>query len=162
MTDRQDAARVALGNALHGTGAHVDTRRIFAGLDWTRAGIRPPGAPHSVYEVLGHMLYWQEWVVRWLGGARPPVPEHASGSWPRGASAVNKREWDQAVRRFAAGLAAFDRAARGADLLSRTGKRSRLEMLHMIASHNSYHAGQVVVLRQILGAWPPPGGGLTW
>jgi hypothetical protein len=35
-------------------------------------------------------------------------------------------------------------------------------MLQAIASHNSYHAGQVVALRQILAAWPPPSGGLTW
>ena len=35
-------------------------------------------------------------------------------------------------------------------------------MLHTIASHNSYHLGQIVLVRQLLGAWPPPGGGLTW
>jgi len=28
-------------------------------------------------------------------------------------------------------------------------------MLQTVASHNSYHTGQVVLLRRILGAWPP-------
>jgi uncharacterized damage-inducible protein DinB len=28
--------------------------------------------------------------------------------------------------------------------------------------HNSYHLGQVAVLRQALGAWPPPSGRDTW
>jgi hypothetical protein len=41
-------------------------------------------------------------------------------------------------------------------------EKSRLEMLHTIAGHNSYHVGQVVLLRQLLAAWPPPSGGLTW
>ena len=27
---------------------------------------------------------------------------------------------------------------------------------------NSYHLGQIVLVRQLLGAWPPPGAGLTW
>jgi len=35
-------------------------------------------------------------------------------------------------------------------------------MLQTIGSHNSYHAGEVAFLRQILGKWPPPSGGLTW
>ena len=28
--------------------------------------------------------------------------------------------------------------------------------------HNSYHVGQVVLLRQALGAWPPPSGTDSW
>jgi hypothetical protein len=35
-------------------------------------------------------------------------------------------------------------------------------MLQTIGAHNSYHLGQVVQLRQMLGAWPPASGGLTW
>jgi len=35
-------------------------------------------------------------------------------------------------------------------------------MLQAIASHTSYHAGQVVLVRQMLGTWPPPSGGVTW
>lgn len=162
MTDGHDVASVALNNALHGTGAHVDTGTIFAGLGWKQAGVRPPGAPHSVYEILTHMLYWNEWAVKRLGGAKPPVPKHASGGWPGGAGPASKKEWDRAVRRFHETLKALDAAASGGDLTTKTRATSRLEVLHAMASHNSYHAGQVVVLRQILGAWPPPGGGLTW
>lgn len=32
----------------------------------------------------------------------------------------------------------------------------------LIATYNSHHAGQVVLLRQLLGKWPPRSGGLTW
>jgi uncharacterized damage-inducible protein DinB len=35
-------------------------------------------------------------------------------------------------------------------------------MILTIASHNSYHAGQVVFLRRMLGTWPPPSGGFSW
>lgn len=27
--------------------------------------------------------------------------------------------------------------------------------------HTAYHLGQVVIMRRILGAWPPPGGGFS-
>ena len=32
-------------------------------------------------------------------------------------------------------------------------------ILRNIASHNTYHLGEIVVLRRLHGAWPPPGGG---
>ena len=31
-----------------------------------------------------------------------------------------------------------------------------------VAQHNAYHLGQIVVLRQVLGIWPPPAGSYTW
>jgi len=36
------------------------------------------------------------------------------------------------------------------------------EQLESLAAHNAYHLGRVVLLRQILGNWPPPSGGYTW
>jgi uncharacterized damage-inducible protein DinB len=152
----------ALGRALSGAGAHAGTADVFAALDWKHAGVRPANAPHSVYELLHHMIFWQEWVLSWLDGRRPRIPRHAAGSWTRRRGPSNRREWTATVRRFRQGLKALTRRAREADLFSGDDRRSRLDMLHTIASHNSYHAGQVVLLRQLLDDWPPPSGGLTW
>jgi len=152
----------AVRRALAGTGAHVETETVFGELDWKLAGVRPEKAAHSVYELLNHLVYWQEWVVQWLDGKNPPTPKHASGSWPGDKSPSSRKEWNLAVRRFRRGLKLLPRRAREADLFSKGGTKSRLEMLQTIASHNSYHAGQVVMLRQVLGAWPPSSGGLTW
>jgi uncharacterized damage-inducible protein DinB len=162
MTGDATILRKALRHALSGEGAHVGTHTVFSALDWKLAGIRPERAPHSVYEVLSHMVYWQDWAAKWLDGKDPPVPKHASGSWPRSAAPASKREWERSVRRFGDGLEDLVRRSRQANLLSTGRAKSGLEMLQTIASHNSYHAGQVVVLRQLLGAWPPPSGGLTW
>jgi len=30
------------------------------------------------------------------------------------------------------------------------------------AAHNGYHLGQIVLVRQMIGAWPPEGGAYTW
>jgi hypothetical protein len=36
------------------------------------------------------------------------------------------------------------------------------DQLISLASHNAYHLGRIVVLRQLLGAWPPASGGFSW
>jgi uncharacterized damage-inducible protein DinB len=148
--------------ALSGEGAHAGTKDVFSGLDWKAAGSKPRGAAHSAYQLLSHMSFWQDWVVAWLKGESPAVPRHASLSWPAEAGPSSRRDWDEAMRGFRRGLRALERSCRGADLLSRRGRTSRLEMLQTIGAHNSYHAGQVAFLRQILGKWPPPSGGVTW
>lgn len=152
----------AVGHALSGKGAHVEVKNVFSGLNWKVAGTRPEGVPHSLFQLLNHMIYWQDWVVKWLDGEKPPIPKHASGSWPLGAGPASSEDWKRNVRRFESDLDKLHRQVGEADLLSKRGGKSRLEMLRTIASHNSYHAGQVVLLRQLLGTWPPPSGGLTW
>ena len=147
---------------LSGKGAHVETKSVFSGLDWKTAGSKPRGVSHSVYELLEHMKYWQDWVVEWLERKNPVAPRHASEGWPGVGGPTSRRDWDEAVRQFRGGLARLERNCRGADLSSGRGRKSRLEMLHAIGAHNSYHAGQVAFLRQLLGKWPPPSGGLTW
>jgi len=162
MTSDRDVFYKTVGRALSGNNAHVETGTILEALDWKLAGMRPDGVPHSLFQLVNHMIYWQEWVVKWLDGKKPRTPKHAAGGWPGAVSPANRKEWERVVRRFRSALDALDHRSRKADLLSKRGKMTRLEMLHIIASHNSYHAGQAAFLRQLLGAWPPPSGGVTW
>jgi uncharacterized damage-inducible protein DinB len=162
MTADRKILDKAVERMMSGEGAHAATAEIFSGLDWKLAGARPAGAPHSLFQLLHHMTFWQEWAVEWLQGTTPAIPRHASGSWPGDVAPASQDEWEEAVRRFQRGLADLDRRFREADLLSKEGGKSRLEMAQTLGAHNSYHAGQAVLLRQLLGQWPPPTGGLTW
>jgi uncharacterized damage-inducible protein DinB len=164
--NEREVIESALDHSLSGKGAHVEMVKAFGGLDWKLAGARPPGVEHSIFQLLHHINYWQEWVVKWLDGGDPPIPEHASGSWPGDAAPESGDDWEKTMRRFQRGLEDLRRRSRESELfqkrISAGAEKSRLEMLHTIASHGSYHVGQVVLLRQMLGAWPPPSGGLTW
>jgi hypothetical protein len=49
--------------------------------------------------------------------------------------------------------------------LSRAGEDRVMpagEQIVGIATHNTYHLGRIVLLRQLFGSWPPPSGGDTW
>ena len=151
-----------LRKALSGKGSHTKVDHVFAGIDWGTAGARPEQFPYSLHQLLNHMIYWQEWVLKWLDGERPPVPKHASDGWLGSASPAGGKDWDVALQLFQKGLAGLRRRSRQADLLAKRGRKSRIEMLHAIASHNSYHAGQAALIRRMLGKWPPPSGGVTW
>lgn len=159
-----DGVRAALLRGLAGTSAHVATARVFDGLPWQLAGKRPEASPHTVFQLLNHMIYWQEYFLAEIGGERPDDPAHWQDSWPGAPEPASEEEWQAALDRFRKGLeAAQAEAARDlAEPLRHRPERTRGERLASIATHNSYHAGQVALLRRQLGSWPPPVGGDTW
>ena len=159
-------SRDTLVRALSGEGAHVELKTALDGLTWTQAGARPHGIPKSVLQIVNHLIFWNTWVVDWLDGTDPPIPQQDSVSWPGAVGPAGADEWEAAVARLGELAEALAQHARDDDLqstrLSLDAPRSRAAMLHTIASHNSYHLGQIVLVRRIVGAWPPPGGGLAW
>lgn len=73
----------ALQRALSGEGAHTETGAVVEGMEWKSVIEVPPGFPHSVFDLVSHMAFWQNWVIEWLDGKQPGVPKHAAGSWPK-------------------------------------------------------------------------------
>ncbi|MFO7171800.1 MAG: DinB family protein [Bacillota bacterium] len=153
-----------LQDALEGRGSHVSPTNALDGLDWELAGRRPPGSPHSIWEILQHMIFWQDFFLAWMRGERPAVPATAAASWPDRTAPEGAAEWEGAVARFQKGLAeAMAEAEKDLEAtIPGSPGHSRADALVQLIGHNSYHLGQIVLLRRQLGAWPPPGGGDTW
>jgi hypothetical protein len=152
---------------IRGGNSHVELLRALEGLDGKRAGRTVAGAPHTIFQILHHLIYWQDITRARLRGEAPSPPRSALLGWTAPPAPRDDAELEAALAHLAEGLhdiAAmvrtpgfdFDRVVRPE---TRTTAR---EEVHMIAGHNSYHLGQIVLLRQALGAWPPPRGGDTW
>ena len=162
MSEDQSLFYKIMSKALSGKDSHVETTSILEDLDWKLAGNRPAGSPHSLFQLVNHMIYWQEWVVKWLDGKKPRVAKHAADGWPGKVTPTNRKEWEKTASRFRDTLVTLKCRSQQEDPLTKRGEMTRMEMIHLIASHTSYHIGQVAMLRQQLGSWPPPSGGVTW
>ncbi|WP_158599117.1 DinB family protein [Planococcus salinus] len=148
-------------NGLHGEGAHVDTATVFDGLDWQQAGQKAGNFPHSVWELLFHMNYWQNFMLDFLKGEVPKSGDPDAESWPAAAAPETEDEWDSAVAYYLKGLKEAEQEA-GKELSEQVvagREETRADCLQTIVLHNTYHAGQVVFARKIIGAWPPQRGG---
>lgn len=146
---------------LEGTGAHAPTLGSLDGLDEERAAARPAGSPHSCHDILLHIVFWQDLFMARLEGRPAPFPATAADGWP----IAGRNRWTDTVGRLSRGLDAAKALAREGDLDARIAEWHGIrygEGLSILAQHNSYHLGQIVLLRRVLGVWPPPGGGDTW
>jgi uncharacterized damage-inducible protein DinB len=103
----------------------------------------------------------------------PAYPAHASESWPVDAQSSRPDEWNEAVIRFRNNLAELAKlAASPPEILFKEvpalhrvhteNSSSLLAVLWQTVVHNTYHIGQVAMLRRESGAWPPKGGGDNW
>ena len=118
------------------------------------------------------MNYWMEYELRRIRGERPIYPEHNAESFPS-TPALNRQEWDQLRAKLGDLLREFDELAKSAaqDL------QREIESVHdgdkkvagtlaaviwQMVAHNSYHTGQIAMMRRALGAWPPRAGGDSW
>ena len=156
---------------LRGKGAHADALACVEGVPLEVAGRQVAGFPQSIFGLGWHAAYWMDYELARMEGKAPPYPDHADASWPKDEAPLDAREWDETVNRFRAGLAALDALAakpevaeREVGLTSRTTNQGDTvkDIVWQTLVHNSYHLGQVVLLRQALGAWPPPTGTDSW
>ena len=132
---------------LHGRASHADPTACVEDVSAELAWRRVEGFPHSIAALVFHMNYWMNYELRRIRGERPKFPEHAAESWPTADVVVTAEEWDQLRRDFAWFLAEYEKTAQSSS---------------QVVVHNSYHVGQIAMIRRMLGAWPPRGGGDTW
>jgi hypothetical protein len=139
--------------------AHVTSDAAFAELDPSLQGKRAPGLPHSPWELLEHIRITQHDILDfcvnpkyeemhwpkdyWPNGAAPP----AADSWPKSVAAF--REDREALRQ----LATDSRIDLYAKIPHGDGQTYLRELI-LAQDHLSYHTGQLVLVRQALGAWP--------
>lgn len=159
--------REALRDQIYGVNAHLNILHALEGLDPTAAGEFVGRAPHTIHQILHHMIYWQDITLARLRGENPASPPTAAPGWDFPPAPEDASAWEASIACMAEGLRGLEAilADPSVDLASiphRTRTESVREEILMIQGHNSYHLGQIVSLRQGLGTWPPPRGGDTW
>jgi uncharacterized damage-inducible protein DinB len=147
------------------TYVHIPPASALEQLGVDAAERRVAGAAHSIAETVAHMAFWQDWFVRRCKGLADPMPAPAARGWP----AVTPGSWPAVHADFLRGLEAAaaleadsDRpVAPPIEFPPLADYTVRHALVH-VAQHNSHHLGQVVLLRQMMGVWPPPAGAWTW
>ncbi len=158
---------------LRGKGAHADPLACVEDLSAEIAARHATGFPHSVGQLVFHMNYWMNYELRRIRGERPKYPEHAAESFPASPSPIDAQDWDRLKRDFAWFLTQFADLAKSSAAETQREIESVYEgdkkvagtleaVLWQMVAHNSYHVGQIAMVRQALGAWPPRRGGDTW
>ena len=156
--DQMAALREHLLYLLRGGGAHLDFEKAVTGLPPELRGVRPAGLPHSPWRLLEHMRIAQWDILEFSRNPRHVSPPFPEGYWPQGDAPPDPGAWDRSAGAFRADLKAMEElvADPKSDLfapLPHGQGQTLLREALLVADHNAYHLGQLVVVRRLLGAW---------
>ncbi len=144
---------------LAGGQAHLHFDAAIADLPVAVRGVRPERVPHSPWRLLEHMRIAQWDILEFSRNPRHVSPKWDKEYWAEGDAPPDATAWDKSVDAFRADLQAMKDLVSdpATDLFAPIphgqGQTILREAL-LVADHNAYHLGQLVVVRRLLGAWP--------
>ena len=123
-------------------------------------GIVPVGLPYSAWQIVEHIRIAQKDI---LDFSAPPTGGYhglkwPEAYWPKEKEPPSAHAWEHSIAEVKSDLDKFKKLIEkpGVDLakpfLWGTGQNLLREAL-LVADHNAYHIGELIVLRRLLGAW---------
>ena len=139
------------GEAWHGPAV----LELLEGVDAQKASQRPSNDVHSIWEIVRHIGVWDDAAIRRMGGG--VVQPTGETDWPK-VTDVSEAAWKATVAeliRTHNTLVEQVEAMPQARLDERVpGKKPEFYnfyyMLHGIAQHELYHAGQIALLKKLV------------
>lgn len=140
--------------------AHVAFDTAVAGIPVKLRGRQPEGAPYSAWQLLEHLRITQHDILEFCRNPRYKELNWPEDYWPSSESPPSAAAWDTSIRQFRKDRKALQQLAMDehVDLTSRIphgSGQTYLRELVLVADHNAYHVGELVVLRRLLGIWKP-------
>ena len=158
MTDENLALREHLAKILSWHDAHADVDTALEGIPPGVRGTAPQGLPYSAWQLLEHLRITQHDILDFCVN-----PEYRELRWPDdywpGAAPPDEAAWNASVAAYRRDREALTRLVRDptTNLFARVPHgegQTYLRELLLVADHAAYHAGQLVLVRRLLGIWP--------
>jgi hypothetical protein len=154
-----DPVREQIIKLLQGGQAHITLDGAVKDLPAQLRGVRPAGAPHTAWQLLEHMRIALWDILEFSRNPKHVSPEWPDGYWPETEKPPSDAAWKKSIASIKRDTAQMEELVKDpkTDLYSKiphgTGQNILREAL-LVADHNAYHIGQLVLLRRMLGAAP--------
>ena len=145
---------------LRGGQAHASLDEAIQDFPAEHRGTVPAGLPYSAWQLLEHLRIAQRDILDFsappTGGYQPMA--WPDDYWPKSPAPPSAHAWDASINAIRKDLETFESLITKptADLYKpfRWGEgQNLLREALLIADHNAYHIGQLVLIRRLVGAW---------
>jgi hypothetical protein len=147
-----------LSDLLETGNAHASFDDAIKGMPTELLGKVPDGSAYSIWQLVEHVRITQWDILEFSKGPGHKSPSWPDEYWPKDPVPPNGHALKKSVEQIKADRQAF------IDLLRQAGEgiytpfaygdgQSLFREALVLADHNSYHTGEIIVLRRIMGAW---------
>ena len=143
--------RAVEGGAWHGPAV----LELLAGITPAQAAAHPVAGAHSIWEIVRHIGVWDDAAIRRMGGE--VVQPTGEADWPR-VTDTSEQAWKKTVADL---TRTHNRLVKEVGSMPESCLDEKVPgkepdyynfyyMLHGIAQHELYHAGQIAILKKLL------------
>ena len=151
--NKEKILREHLSELLLGGSAHIDLEGAVADFPMAHINTRKHGSPHTAWQLLEHIRLAQWDILEFTRDANHVSPDWPDGYWPTAAGTAD--EWKASLDHIRRDLRSMGDlvADEATDLYAKIehgeGQTVLREAL-LVADHNAYHLGQLVLLKRML------------
>ena len=138
--------------------AFTSIDQILQGITPEAAGKKIPELPYTLWQVVEHLRIALYDILEFSRNPGYESPEWPAGYWPHETSPADQTALDKSIQAILDGLEEmvqlvqdptnnlFEPFAHG------TGQNLLREAM-LVAEHNAYHLGEIIILRRLTGNW---------
>ncbi|MEJ2051557.1 MAG: DinB family protein [Calditrichota bacterium] len=156
--DQEKILRERLLYVLEGKGAHVSFEDAIADFPEDYRGKKFPGLPYTAWQLLEHMRLSQWDILDFSRNPKYMSQNWPDDYWPKDEEPPDKNAWDNSIKLFLRDRKDMQSLVQNPSINLYTkiphgsGQNILREAL-LVADHNAYHLGEMVLLRKIFGIW---------
>lgn len=157
-TEITSALQKQLIDLLTGSNAHQSFEQAVANLPDNLRGVKPEKLPYSIWQLVDHIRIAQHDILEFSRNPDYQSPPWPSGYWTKDLAPANEAAWQQALDQIREDRDAFIELLNDpqADLhtpFAHGDGQNLLREALLIADHNAYHVGEIIIIRRLLDAW---------
>jgi hypothetical protein len=138
---------------LEGTFAHIDLESALDGFPVSEINTRLPNSPHTAWELVEHIRLAQWDILEFSRDAKHVSPDFPDGYWNKEEASPD--DWKASAKQVLADLEEMRELVRdkNVDLFAKIAHgegQTILREVLLVADHNAYHLGQLMLLRRTL------------
>jgi hypothetical protein len=155
------ALRKQLQALLDGGQAHATFDEAVKDFPAKLRGVVPEGLPYSGWQILEHIRLTQRDILDFSSNTDGSYKEMKwpEEYWPKSAEPKNEEAWEHSIAQIREDRKTFEKLLKSADDAELVAPftwgdgQNLLREALLLADHDAYHLGELVVVRRLVGAW---------
>lgn len=138
--------------------AHASFNDAIKNIPFDDLSKKPNNLPYSIWQLTEHIRITQKDILDFSTNDNYKELNWPEDYWPKETAPENEAVWQKSIDEIQKDLKAFIELLKDedADLLMPFAHGNGQNLLRealLIADHTSYHTGEIIVLRRLLGNW---------
>lgn len=157
--DSDKIIREQLLSLLKGGNAHIRLEDVAKGFPKSFMNANVPNVPYTCWHLIEHMRIAQHDILDFIENPNYEEMDWPDDYWPPKGKTATSKEWQKSIDMFnndSRKLQAIIKNPKTnlyAKIPHGTGQNIARETM-LVADHNAYHLGELVLMKRAIGKWP--------